>query len=359
MANRKYDYGIVIGRFQPFHQGHKTLLKAAFEVADHVIILCGSAGRPRSQKNPWTVEERKRMIDLALHEYDGRYVVEGIVDYAYSNQKWLENVQKTVDQIVFNSNVQQPKVALIGHKKDDSTFYLDMFPMWAYEEVNQGGPLDATTVRELYFDSYPKGTIAGFGKIVTDVVSEPVIKFLNTWRETEGYKYVKAEKDFVEETKRAWNFAPYEPKFVTGDAILVESGHVALIKRGAQPGLGQWALPGGHLDPNDENTEDCVVRELYEELGVDAPERVIRGSIVKNELFSKKDRDPRGRYVTDAFLIQLPPCPDPKHTLTPIKAGDDAEKGSATWVPLSQIDNLRENMFLDHYDIIKKMTGGI
>jgi bifunctional NMN adenylyltransferase/nudix hydrolase len=352
---RKYDFGVVIGRFQPFHEGHKTLLQAAFKQADHVIILCGSADRPRTPKNPWNVDERKRMIDLALPEYDGRYTVDGAIDYDYSNQKWLEGIQKTVDRIVFNSYEESPTVSVFGHDKDDSTFYLKMFPMWEYEEVHQKGPLDATNVRELYF----RDNLEPFGQAVVNVLSRPVLRFLTNWLETDGYKYVKAEKEFNQNYQDSWKFAPWSPKFVTTDAVLVESGHIALIRRGAQPGLGQWALPGGFMDDEDDNLEDCMVRELDEEIGVDAPAKVIRGNIKKMEVFSKKGRDPRGRFITHAFLVNLPPCPDPKHKLTPICAADDALKGSATWVPLSQIDSMRGEMFLDHYDIIKKMTGGL
>ena len=355
MSIRKYDIGVVIGRFQPFHEGHKTLLKAAFELADKVVILCGSADKPRTPKNPFTVEERKRMIDLAIPEYDGRYVVEGAIDYIYSDQKWLEGIQKTVDRVAYNGFADCPTVSLIGHDKDDSTFYLKMFPMWGYEEVVQQGPLDATDVRDLYFgnneDVYERAT--------NNVLAKPVKAFLKQWRTTEFYDYVKAEKDFVQGYVDSWKFAPFSPKFVTTDAVLIESGHIALIKRGGQPGLGQWALPGGFMDDDDANLEECMLRELDEEVGVDAPKKVLKGNIKKSEVFSAKGRDPRGRFITHAFLVNLPPCPDPKHKMTPICAADDAMRGSATWIPLSQIDSMRGEMFLDHYDIIKKMTGGM
>jgi bifunctional NMN adenylyltransferase/nudix hydrolase len=354
-STRKYNFGVVIGRFQPFHEGHKTLLNAAFEAADNVIILVGSANRPRTPKDPFNVDERKRMIDLAMPEYQGRYVVEGLSDYDYSDQKWLQECQRVIDSYVFNGFNTNPTVTLMGHKKDDSSYYLDMFPAYDYTEVIQQGPLDATDVRDMFFGDNKKA----YERATKNVLTEPVKKFLETFRNTDKYDYVREYAQFVEEFQDSWRFSPYTPKFITTDAVLIESGHVALIKRGQHPGKGQWALPGGFLDDDDRTLQDCMIRELFEEIGVDCPKKVIRGNIKKEEVFSKKDRDPRGRFVTHAFLINLPPCPDPKHKLTPICAADDAEKGSATWIPLSQLDELQKDMFLDHFDIIKKMTGGM
>jgi len=44
---------------------------------------------------------------------------------------------------------------------------------------------------------------------------------------------------------------------------------VLLIKRGIEPGKGKWALPGGFME-EDESSEEAVLREIKEELGVDA-----------------------------------------------------------------------------------------
>ncbi|MBU1325608.1 MAG: NUDIX hydrolase [Alphaproteobacteria bacterium] len=44
---------------------------------------------------------------------------------------------------------------------------------------------------------------------------------------------------------------------------------VLLIRRGREPRLGQWSLPGGRVEPG-ERLEETALRELREETGVEA-----------------------------------------------------------------------------------------
>src|SRR6266853_5831651 len=53
---------VVIGRFQPFHNGHLELVKKAFEIAPEVLVLVGSSQIARDIKNPFTFSERQDMI---------------------------------------------------------------------------------------------------------------------------------------------------------------------------------------------------------------------------------------------------------------------------------------------------------
>ena len=57
-----YDYAIVIGRFQPVHNGHVALLQAGLQQARRLIVVAGSMHQPRSFKNPFTVTEREQMM---------------------------------------------------------------------------------------------------------------------------------------------------------------------------------------------------------------------------------------------------------------------------------------------------------
>lgn len=352
MSSRQFSHAVVIGRFQPIHEGHRTLFNRAFEIADQVIVICGSANQASTVKNPWNIEERERMITLALGDNANRLVVRGNSDY-HDDTHWAINIQKIVDNVVFHSFGDNPSVVLVGHKKDESSFYLDMFPQWSYEEVEQEGPLDATDVRELYFSDDTES----FLRATKNVLALPVNKFLMSWRSTPEFQKLYDEKKFVDEYHKIWKFAPYAPTFVTTDAVVIESGHILLIQRGANPGKGLWALPGGFLDANDKTLKDCAVRELHEETGLKVPKKVLKGSITKAEVFEAIGRDPRGRFVTHAFLFELPPCPDPNKKMTPVKGGDDA--AHAQWIPLSQIKKMEDQFFLDHFRIIQEMIGGL
>jgi 8-oxo-dGTP diphosphatase len=56
-----------------------------------------------------------------------------------------------------------------------------------------------------------------------------------------------------------------DPKVVAVTALL-EAGAVWLLRRGIEPRLGQWALPGGYVD-YDEHPSDAAARECLEEIG--------------------------------------------------------------------------------------------
>lgn len=55
---------IVLGRFQPFHSGHASLVKAAITHAngDEVVVAIGSSQAGWEATNPWTADERQAMI---------------------------------------------------------------------------------------------------------------------------------------------------------------------------------------------------------------------------------------------------------------------------------------------------------
>ncbi|MFF5666567.1 NUDIX domain-containing protein [Streptomyces griseofuscus] len=121
----------------------------------------------------------------------------------------------------------------------------------------------------------------------------------------------------------------------TADVVVTTTdGYVLLIERGWDPFKGQWALPGGHVDPG-ETSRAAAARELSEEAGVHAaPEELVPIGV-----FDQPDRDPRGRYVTVAYHLTVIPG-------TIVEAGDDAT--NAQWWPLSDLPPLA----FDHADIL-------
>lgn len=59
-----------------------------------------------------------------------------------------------------------------------------------------------------------------------------------------------------------------------GAIVHDQTGCLLLIRRGQEPGLGRWSLPGGRVEPG-ETESQAVVREVIEETGVTVrPERL-------------------------------------------------------------------------------------
>ena len=87
----KYQVGLVIGRFQPFHNGHLYLLKEALKIADKIIIGIGSSNIINAD-NPWTFEERKKVIEEVLRQEGLQKLVIKIVDISDvpNDFEWLK-----------------------------------------------------------------------------------------------------------------------------------------------------------------------------------------------------------------------------------------------------------------------------
>ncbi len=62
--------GLLIGRFQPFHQGHLAVVRElrSKRPEEAIILGIGSAQESYTWKNPFTAGERFEMIERALHE---------------------------------------------------------------------------------------------------------------------------------------------------------------------------------------------------------------------------------------------------------------------------------------------------
>lgn len=62
------EISLFIGRFQPFHNGHLSVLKGMAKVSDKIIVGIGSANTHGTPDDPFTREERREMIQRALQE---------------------------------------------------------------------------------------------------------------------------------------------------------------------------------------------------------------------------------------------------------------------------------------------------
>ena len=317
--SEKIKAGIFIGRFQPVHQGHIHALGIAASQVAQLYIFVGSANQCRSIKNPWTFQERKNMLIKALHaQRIFNYEIVPLNDYQYSNTQWMSDVRSTIEH--FTNEVP----TLFGHMKDGNN-YLKWFPDWKFKNIESTYNINATQVRAKMFESNDNDMPA---TVHAD------------------YKYYQGETDRFKD----YPF-PETLNFNCGDAILECQGHILLIKRKFAPGMGTWALPGGFRNQR-ETFLDCAIRELMEETNVRVPEKVLRGSIVKTELFDDPSRSfgiPR-----NTLAVYMRVNPDPDGSLPRANGADDAAE--CKWVPLTDALNSYD-LYDDHKAIISKITG--
>jgi len=348
---KEFDFAVFIGRFQPFHQGHLQVIRSGLEQAEKLIVLIGSSWQARNPRNPWLHSEREHMIRTCLSEDENqRLICVPLMDVPYNDEVWVRNVQTTVSGLVtahYSTPHKAARIALIGHKKDQTGFYLSLFPQWKSIGVDNYRSISATPIREAFFS---RGKGDELGAMISDgLLPAPVVSWLEEFsRSSSGYAQICEEIAFVQKYKTAWEAAPYAPTFVTVDAVLVQSGHILLVERRANPGKGLWALPGGFVDPHERLLDACL-RELREETRLKVPAPVLKGSIRKQAVFDDPYRSARGRTITHAFYIEL----EPNASLPKVKGSDDARQ--ACWVPLGDLKP--QDMFEDHYFVIQDMLG--
>lgn len=343
----EFDALVYVGRFSPYHFGHHSVVTAALRKSRKVIVLVGSSNAPRSHRTPFTAEERIKMVLDANRNYADRVIAAGIPDYPYDMNRWIAGVQAEVAKHVS----ADARIGLIGHNKDESSFYLKMFPQWESVDVPSTEKVSGTEIRDAYFRPHAGVSYLGMPKTTVD--------FLLAFRGTQDYWAIVEESRFVEDYLEQWKETPYPVIFQTVDAVVVQAGHVLLVKRGAHPGRGKGALPGGYVN-RFETLQDAAIRELKEETKIDVPDAVLRSAVVASETFDDPWRDPRGRVITTAFLFDLDgelasrvKRKGAHHGLAKVKGSDDAEK--ARWIPLSELDPMK--LYSDHGHIIAKMLG--
>jgi 8-oxo-dGTP diphosphatase len=100
--------------------------------------------------------------------------------------------------------------------------------------------------------------------------------------------------------------------------VVIEKGRALLIRRGSEPLLGQWSIPGGTLELG-ESLENGVVRELKEETGltvrivemIEVFDRIYKdeadargGEMLESSGVTAKKRGPRFHYVIIDYLCE-------------------------------------------------------
>ena len=248
-----FDVLVFIGRFQPVHAGHQKVFEEGLARASRLYVLVGSTEQPRNLRNPFSFDERAQMISGSVSK-PARTTTLALPDVAYNDQVWISSVLVAVERQLLADGLdpKTAKVGLIGHKKDASSYYLALFPKWESVAVAPLGRLSATGLRDDYLRQ---------GVIDASALPTATQDFLHTFKASKDYANLHEERGFIDAYRATWADSPYPPTFVTTDALIVQAGHILLVRRADFPGRGLSALPGGFLHAG-ENLIDGMLREL-------------------------------------------------------------------------------------------------
>ena len=339
-----YDIAVLIGRFQPLHNGHLALLQEALRSARKVIVVVGSAFQARSPRNPFTWQERADLLrasgDASLTE---RLTVLPMRDY-YDEPRWAQAVRAAVASIAGDHDT----IALVGHFKDTSSSYLAAFPGWNLIDMPRIGRMDSTLLRDAWFGAAGQSIDAALAPFIPEAPAA-TLAWLKSFAQTPAYGALAQEWHMLRDYRFAWASAPWPPVFVTVDALLQCQDQVLLIERGRAPGKGLWALPGGFLEPHDTLWQSCL-RELREETCCALDESALRAALRQVRVFDHPGRSQRGRTLTHVHHFDLGHAP-----LPPVRGGDDAAR--AQWQPISDLPTMDALFFEDHFHILDRCLG--
>ena len=98
--------GLLIGRFQPFHLGHLAALRFALPKVDKLWLGLGSSNKPMEKNNPFSVDERKKMILSSIEDSIKNKISIFPIPDLDNHVKWIQNIDTIVPdyEIIFSND---------------------------------------------------------------------------------------------------------------------------------------------------------------------------------------------------------------------------------------------------------------
>lgn len=257
----KTGLGVIIGRFQvhKLHEGHKSLIQYSLDRHDKTLIIIGCS-KITDINNPLPYYFVTEMILSTFNS--NNLIIDYQNDIIDDDIKWSKEIDKTIKKY----SVEDKPVFLYGSRNSFKNHYFGKYEVNTIPEVKN---LSGTDIREEVKNSWH----------CSEDIRRGVIWAIGN--KSDEYVWTKG-KDIV---------------MVGTSALIVKDNKILLLKRKGSHGEGTWATPGGHIDFG-ESPEDCVVREMREEVGVLTNEKPIFLGIT-NDYFKNECK----HYITLWYKI--------------------------------------------------------
>ncbi len=217
--------GVVIGRFQvpALHDGHRTLLQTVREKSDRIVVLLGvNSLDGRTPENPLTFSQRESLF-RPLQQAGQPFVVFVLPLFdERDNESWSAQIDTLLSR-----TYPDAIITLYGGRLSFAESYKGRYPVEALElqpAITAAGTASRAAIQESSDPSFLRGCI-----------------------------YTLQQQ--------------FPHSYQAVDIALVRRPDVFLIRRADS---GEWAFPGGFVDPTDKSLEAAASRELYEETGLTA-----------------------------------------------------------------------------------------
>lgn len=374
----KYVY---IGRFQPFHKGHKAIVDLTVKMMkpeDTFMIIIGSADQQETERNPLSASQRKEMLSIELEGYP--VTISTINDSPYNYDLWIEHLcakmlgfksathddflEKQEDFIKGFSNICIVGMENVEEYINRITKYYTYAPTEHFDlgisshifsELETQTSVHGSSIRTLVC-SEDRGHLENFYSDIKDFVSEKVLAYLKTV----NFPLIVYNAYVNGINYAASTGCKYNSCFMTVDNIVFDkfANKVLLIRRKDN---GKFAIPGGFAEPY-MNMKDNALRELEEETSITA--KMLKDAFVKIDeleptLIDAPYRDPRSSHkcnFVSAVYVWQSKVDTFKNFIPYVKAGDDAV--DTVWLSKEECEDLPAWRFhADHKKIICKLLN--
>ena len=322
---------MVCARCQPPTRAHFAAIEQARGLARRVVVLVLNADDAASPANPFANATRRALLEVGLAGAPVTIVM--LRDRRYEAARWAAAAATAV------RNAAGDGALVVIADQDAASTTLPVPADWQ----RAAGEVALAAAESAARDALLSAMGPDWTRLAA-IVPPAVCHALQAIAAGPAFARIAAEAAFLVHYRQAWHAAPYAPMFVTVDNVATWRDQVLLIKRGQQPGLGQWALPGGFIDLDETLANSCL-RELREETGIALDVAAIRA----HRVFDDPLRSQRGRTITHAYRFILDDLPAP-----PLAVGAD-DAVAAAWVALA--DLRPERLFDDHYFILQTLLG--
>jgi len=170
-AANPFSLAILVGRFQPLHKGHQLMIDAALKTADRVGIMIGSSQEQGTAKNPFSYEEREKMLRSV---YGDRIMICPLPDIGVGNTyAWGRYVSESCER----SFGERPSLLVTGCEERRTSWFepsLGIFELCIPKTID----ISASSIRKALadgdkaaFEQYaPKELIPFFGEYRTRIL---------------------------------------------------------------------------------------------------------------------------------------------------------------------------------------------
>ena len=314
--------GIIIGRFQPVHYGHLSLINTSKTNNDKTLVIMGSVNRLPNYNNPLTTEERKKLLETLVTPADD-WVLQQQKDRP-TDDEWVQDIVARVNNI----EEDPTQVTLYCGKKDEE-FYRSNF-IYNVEVVKEED-ISCVDIRHAWYqeslwtveDSLPISSAAALE------LSDNFQELRDEWDLINNYPS-QAEETYP-------NPVSY--------AVIVQDNKILIKYRDEIIGYQQPGLPGLYV-LNTETTLDSCIRNTKVDTNIDLEMLIINGEAVCMAQAVEENLDSLGVRtlgVNYLFIIK----PDVSLEIT----------SDSDWIPMKDI--LEENtlLFYNHNLVAQRLLS--